>query len=192
MRAGQELPTAPWCWRISATVRACRRCADGRSVDTSMGFTPIGGVVDEHALGRSRSRRRHLHRANGRIDADQVEHELSHDRGCSASPDQTGDMRELLAREETDEACRLAVAMSALRDQEADRRLSRRRSAGSTRSSSPAASASTRPRFGAGSARASSFSACGSMTTRNAANSAVISTADAPVAVRVIPTDEEV
>jgi acetate kinase len=45
------------------------------------------------------------------FDADQLEDELSHRSGLSALSNGVTDMRELLAREATDDSCRLAVAV---------------------------------------------------------------------------------
>ena len=84
---------------------------EGRSVDTSMGLTPIGGVVMSTRSGDlDPGVVTYIARATG-FDADRVEHELSHRSGLEAVSGGVRDMRDLLAREATDEACRLAVSM---------------------------------------------------------------------------------
>jgi acetate kinase len=83
----------------------------GRSIDTSMGFTPIGGVamgtrsgdLDPGAVTA-------IARATG-ADADRVEQVLSQQSGLAGISGGIHDMRDLLAREASDEACRLAVAI---------------------------------------------------------------------------------
>lgn len=84
---------------------------EGCCVDTSMGFTPIGGVVMSTRSGDlDPGVVTHIARITG-ADADRVEHELSHRAGLAGLSGGTSDMRELLAREEGDDACRLAVAI---------------------------------------------------------------------------------
>lgn len=84
---------------------------DGVSIDTTMAFTPIGGVVMSTRsgdldpgvvtyLGRTES-----------LSADQVEDVLSSQSGLLGISGTTGDMRELLARQPEDPAARLAVDM---------------------------------------------------------------------------------
>jgi acetate kinase len=83
----------------------------GRSIDTSMGFTPIGGVVMSTRSGDlDPGVVTYIARTTG-FDADEVEHELSHRSGLAALSGGTADMRELLAREADDERCRMAVAI---------------------------------------------------------------------------------
>jgi acetate kinase len=83
--------------------------AGGRCADTSMGFTPLAGVVMGTrsgdidpgvvtVIGR---------RVGG--DFDRVQHVLSHESGLLAISRRTADMRELLAHEASDPDCRLAV-----------------------------------------------------------------------------------
>jgi acetate kinase len=84
---------------------------DGRSVDTSMGFTPIGGVVMSTRSGDlDPGVVTYIARTTG-FDADRVEHELSHRSGLAGVSGGVGDLRDLLAREANDEACRLAVSI---------------------------------------------------------------------------------
>ena len=86
---------------------------DGRSIDTTMGFTPIGGVVMSTRTGDLDPG---VYTAIARLrgfDADQLEEELSRRSGLAALANGVTDMRELLAREATDASCRLAVAVYA-------------------------------------------------------------------------------
>ena len=84
---------------------------DGESIDTTMGFTPIGGVVMGTRSGDlDPGVVIEIARSRG-FDADQLEEELSRRSGLSALANGITDMRELLARESTDEPCRLAVAI---------------------------------------------------------------------------------
>src|SRR5205807_1520438 len=83
----------------------------GRSIDTSMGLTPIGGVVMSTRSGDlDPGVVTYIARSAG-LDADQVEHELSHRSGLTALSGGIADMRELLARETSDEASRLAASI---------------------------------------------------------------------------------
>ena len=82
----------------------------GRSIDTTMGLTPIGGVIMSTRSGDlDPGVVTYIARSSG-LDPDQVEHELSHHSGLAALSGGTTDMRELLAREAGDERCRIAVA----------------------------------------------------------------------------------
>jgi acetate kinase len=83
----------------------------GKSLDTSMGLTPLGGVVMSTRSGDiDPGVLIHLQRTTG-MDVDQLERLFSGQGGLLGISDQTGDMRELLAREQSDPACRLAVAV---------------------------------------------------------------------------------
>jgi acetate kinase len=83
----------------------------GRSIDTSMGFTPIGGVVMGTRSGDlDPGVVTYIARSSG-LGADEVEHELSHQSGLLALSGGVSDMRDLLAREAHDESCRIAVAI---------------------------------------------------------------------------------
>jgi acetate kinase len=87
-----------------ASVTACR---DGRSVDTTMGFSPLEGVpmasrsgsVDPAAL---------LYALRAGMDVDEVDHALHHESGLTGLAG-TGDMRALLERAATDARARLAI-----------------------------------------------------------------------------------
>ena len=83
----------------------------GRSIDTSMGFTPVGGVVMSTRSGDlDPGVVTYLARSTG-LDADRLDHELSHRSGLIGLSGTTGDMRALLAQEATDEPSRLAVSI---------------------------------------------------------------------------------
>ena len=84
---------------------------DGRPIDTSMGFTPIGGVVMSTRSGDlDPGVVAYIARTRG-FDADQLEQELSQHSGLFGLTDGTADMRELLRRETSDDTCRLAVSI---------------------------------------------------------------------------------
>jgi acetate kinase len=83
----------------------------GRSIDTSMGLTPIGGVVMSTRTGDlDPGIVTYIARSTG-FDADRVEQELSHHAGLAGISGGVHDMRELLAREASDDRCRLAVSI---------------------------------------------------------------------------------
>jgi acetate kinase len=84
---------------------------EGHCIDTSMGFTPIGGVIMSTRSGDlDPGVVTFLARATG-FDADRLEHELSHHSGLEGVSGGVHDMRDLLAREASDDACRLAVSI---------------------------------------------------------------------------------
>jgi len=84
---------------------------EGHCIDTSMGFTPIGGVVMSTRSGDlDPGVVTYIARSTG-FDADRVEHELSHRSGLEGVSGVVHDMRGLLARVANDEACRLAVSI---------------------------------------------------------------------------------
>jgi acetate kinase len=84
---------------------------EGRCIDTSMGFTPIGGVVMSTRSGDlDPGVVTYIARSTG-FDPDRVEHELSHRSGLEGISGGIRDMRDLLAREANDDACRLAVSI---------------------------------------------------------------------------------
>jgi acetate kinase len=84
---------------------------NGRSIDTSMGFTPLGGVIMSTRSGDlDPGLVTYLGRTE-RLDPNQLELILSQQSGLLAVSNATSDMRELLDREATDSACELAVAM---------------------------------------------------------------------------------
>ncbi len=89
-----------------SSLAAVRR---GRSVDTTMGFTPMGGVVMSTRSGDldpgvATSIARH-----DAMDAEGLERLLGREAGLAGISGTTGDMRTLLEREPYDEACALAI-----------------------------------------------------------------------------------
>jgi acetate kinase len=82
---------------------------DGVSVDTTMAFTPIGGVVMSTRSGDLDPGVVTYIAKAASLSSDQVEEILSHRSGLLGISGTTSDMRELLAREGDDRAARLAV-----------------------------------------------------------------------------------
>jgi acetate kinase len=83
----------------------------GQSIDTTMGLTPIGGVVMSTRTGDlDPGVVIYIAQARG-MDPASVEQELSHRSGLLGISGTSGDMRELLAREASDSRCRLAVSI---------------------------------------------------------------------------------
>ncbi len=84
---------------------------NGQCIDTSMGFTPLGGVVMGTRAGDlDPGVVTYLARTTN-ASADELEHLLSHQSGLAGITGGISDMRELLAREHDDANCRLAVAI---------------------------------------------------------------------------------
>jgi acetate kinase len=81
-----------------------------RSVDTTMAFTPMGGVVMSTRSGDLDPGVITYLARSEQLSATQLEHLLSHDAGLVALSGSTGDVRLLLEKEASDDACRLAVA----------------------------------------------------------------------------------
>jgi acetate kinase len=163
---------------------------EGRSVDTSMCFTPLGGVIMSTRSGDLDPGLVTYIARSGGLTPDQVEDLLSHKAGLLAISGSTGDMRELLDRERTDAACRLAVDMYAYQVKKwigafaavlggVDTLVF----SGGIGEHAP----EVRRRICDG----LQFLGVRIDQQRNASNSDIISTSDAPVVVRVIPTDEE-
>jgi acetate kinase len=84
---------------------------EGRSIDTTMAFTPIGGVVMSTRSGDLDPGVVTYLARNEALTPDQVEDLLSHRAGLLGISGTTGDMRELLDRAPRDPASRLAVAV---------------------------------------------------------------------------------
>jgi acetate kinase len=82
---------------------------DGRSIDTTMAFTPIGGVVMSTRSGDLDPGVVTYLARTEQASADHLEDLLSHRAGLLGISGESGDMRTLLAREMTDSRCRLAV-----------------------------------------------------------------------------------
>lgn len=164
---------------------------DGRSIDTSMGYTPIGGVVMSTRSGDlDPGAVTYLARSTG-FDPDRVEHELSHRSGLAGLSGGTGDMRSLLAREGSDDGSRLAVSVYCY---EIKKRIGAYAAAlgglealvfsGGIGEHAP----TVRARICSG----LEFLGVEIDEQKNAADAPTISTPQARVAVHVIPTDEEV
>lgn len=82
---------------------------DGRSIDTTMGFTPLGGVVMSTRSGDlDPGAVTYMARTSG-LSADALEEMLSQRSGLRGISDRTGDMRELLDLAGQDAGARLAV-----------------------------------------------------------------------------------
>jgi acetate kinase len=162
----------------------------GKSVDTSMGFTPIGGVVMSTRSGDlDPGVVTYIARTTG-MSADELEDVLSHQSGLVAISAVSGDMRDLLAREPVNAACRLAVSMYCY---EIKKRIGSYAAAlGGIETlvfsggiGEHAASVRSRICDGLG------FLGVELDEALNATDAPVISTKRAGVTVRVIPTDEE-
>lgn len=84
---------------------------DGRCVDTSMGFTPAGGLVMGTRPGDLDPGVVTYLVQTERLTAEQLEDLLTRRSGLLGISEMSADMRDLLAREDVDLRCRLAVAM---------------------------------------------------------------------------------
>ncbi len=85
--------------------------SSGHCIDTSMGFTPLGGVVMSTRSGDlDPGVVTHIARSEG-FTADETEDLLSHGAGLLGVSGLSGDMRELLAHEHTSHPCALAIAI---------------------------------------------------------------------------------
>ena len=163
----------------------------GRCMDTSMGFTPIGGVVMSTRSGDlDPGVVSYIARTEG-LTPDQLEDMSSHRAGLLGISGTSGDMRALLAAERTDEASQLAVSIYCY---EIKKRIG----------SYAAALGGIETLVFAGGigehAPPVRTHICHGLEClgidldqeRNASNASVISTPASHVTVRVIPTDEEV
>jgi acetate kinase len=163
---------------------------DGHSIDTSMGFTPIGGVVMSTRSGDlDPGAVTFIGKSEG-LSADQLEDLLSHRAGLLGISDATGDMRELLERAPTDPASRLAVAIYCYQIKKCIGGFAAALGgidtlvfSGGIGEHAPAVRASV--------CEGLEFLGIRLDSRANATNAALISIPDDPVAVRVIPTDEE-
>ena len=162
----------------------------GRPIDTTMGFTPIGGIVMSTRTGDiDPGVVTHLMRET-RATADDLERLLSRESGLLAISGHSGDVRELLAREPEDADSRLAVTIFCY---ETRKRIGAFAAAlegldGLVFSGGIGEHASSiRERICAG----LEFVGVAIDRERNAANAPVISTDDSRVRVRVIAANEE-
>ena len=112
-RAGQEAANGAVVLAHLGNGSSVAAIREGRSVDTSMCFTPLGGVIMSTRSGDLDPGLVTYIARSGGLTPDQVEDLLSHKAGLLAISGSTGDMRQLLERERTDETCRLAVDMYA-------------------------------------------------------------------------------
>ena len=85
--------------RTSATARVWRPCDDGKSMDTSMGFTPTAGCADEHPLRRSRSRLGLVPGANRKYHPEKFNEMVNFESGLLGISETSSDMQDLLERE---------------------------------------------------------------------------------------------
>jgi len=85
--------------------------SSGRPIDTSMGFTPLGGVVMSTRAGDIDPGVVTFIARQDKLDGDGLERVMSRESGLLGLSNRTADMRELLDREASDEGCRLAVAI---------------------------------------------------------------------------------
>jgi acetate kinase len=164
---------------------------EGRSIDTSMGFTPIGGVVMSTRSGDlDPGLVTYLARSEG-LNADELEDLLSHRAGLLGISGATGDMRQLLHAERTDPACRIAVAIYCYQIKKCIGGFAAALGGLDTLVFSGGIGEHA-PSIRANICEGLEFLGVRLEGGANAANAAVISMPDAPVIVRVIPTDEEV
>jgi acetate kinase len=164
--------------------------SEGRSVDTSMSFTPIGGVIMSTRSGDlDPGLVTYLARTEG-LTADQVEDLLSHRAGLLAVSEATGDMRDLLERERHDPRCRLAVAMYAYQIKKWIGAFAAALGGLETLVFSGGIGEHA-PAVRAGICNGLEFLGVVLDEDRNAVNGPIISRPSSPVVVRVIPTDEE-
>lgn len=163
----------------------------GQSIDTTMGYTPIGGVVMSTRSGDlDPGVVTHIARLKG-LDADQLEDELSHRAGLAAIAGGLSDMRELLAREENDPACRLAVEIYCY---EIRKRIGAYAAAlgGLDALVFSGGIGEHAHQVRARICKELAFIGVDLVDAANTANAPVVSSHASPVAVHVIPTDEEV
>ena len=85
--------------------------AGGRCIDTSMGFTPAGGLMMGTRSGDLDPGVITYLARTERLTPDALEDLLTGRSGLLGISETSGDMRDLLAREDVDARCRLAVAM---------------------------------------------------------------------------------
>ena len=163
---------------------------EGRSLDTTMGLTPIGGVMMGTRTGDlDPGVVTHLERAAG-LSADAVEDLVSRASGLLAVSGLTSDMKTLLEHERVDDACRLAVDMFVYSIAKATAALCAALRgidvivfSGGIGEHAPAVRARVLERL--------TWLGVDVDAAANDANARLISTTASRVSVRVIPTDEE-
>jgi acetate kinase len=164
---------------------------DGRrSVDTTMAFTPMGGVVMSTRSGDLDPGVVTYLARSERLTPDEVEEMLSHRAGLLGISGSTGDMRTLLDRETIDPACRLAVAAYAYSIRKAIGALAAALGGLDTIVFSGGIGEHA-PDIRARICDGLAFLGVHVDSSLNASNAPIISPPAAPVDVRVIPTDEE-
>jgi acetate kinase len=162
---------------------------DGHSVDTTMAFTPIGGVVMSTRSGDlDPGVVTYIAKSEGLM-PDQLEDLFSHKAGLLGISNVTGDMRELLARA-SDPACGLAVAAYVYSIKKAIGALTAVLGGLDALVFSGGIGEHV-PSVRAGICDGLELLGVQLDPSRNAANAPIISSSMGRVAVRVIPTDEE-
>ncbi|HEY0691429.1 MAG TPA: acetate/propionate family kinase [Kribbella sp.] len=107
---GRPLPRLVSC-HLGAGASLCA-VADGRSVDTTMGFTPVDGLVMATRSGSVDPGLLMWLQTEGGLSATQVGAGIEHQAGLLGLSEKSGDLREVLAGLDAgDERCRLAFAV---------------------------------------------------------------------------------
>ncbi len=163
---------------------------DGRSIDTSMGFTPAGGLVMGTRSGDLDPGVAWYLMQSENLTPEQFNHLINHESGLLGVSETSPDMRDLLLQEAGDVRAAEAVEVFCYQVKEMDWRIRGRAGrldtlvfAGGIGEHAPA----VRARICSG----LEFLGIEIEETRNAANADVISTETGRVAVRVMHTDEE-
>ena len=138
---------------------------DGKSIDTSMGFTPAAGLPMSTRSGDLDPGLVSYLARTEKMTAAQFQQMVNHESGLLGVSETSSDMRDLLAQEDTDVRAAEAVALFCYQARNGSAP-SPLRSADWTRLSSPAASAKTRRSSARGFAKGLAFSA--SNSARNA------------------------
>jgi acetate kinase len=188
--AGAQAAAGPTVFAHLGNGSSLAAVRQGQSIDTTMGLTPIGGVIMSTRSGDLDPGVVTYIARSERLSADQVDDLFSHRAGLLGISSTSADMRTLLEREATDPRCRLAVDMYAYAIKKeigafaaALGGLDTLVFSGGIGEHAPA----VRARICEGLA----FLGVQLDVQRNAENQPVISSSDARVSVRVIPTDEE-
>jgi acetate kinase len=102
---GRQLPRLISC-HLGAGASLCA-IADGRSIDTTMGFTPVDGLVMATRSGSVDPGLLMWLQTSAGVAADEISDALEHRSGLLGLSEKSGDLREVLANLD-DESCRLA------------------------------------------------------------------------------------